>query len=539
MFESKVRIESDQFLINKKQMEKLIQKRNELLERAINKSDEKKPRFKKRGQLTPRERLAALIDPGSEFIELYNMANYLIEDSNPESSLPGANLISGIGFIENIKCLIMVDDSGIKAGATSEATIEKALGCLDISLKQKLPLIHLVESAGVDLLNYNVKLWSKFGSVFYKKAKLSASGIPVVAVLHGFSTAGGAYQIGMSDYVIAVKGNGMAALAGSALLKAATGELASNQDIGGAEMHSVITGSVEYLAKDDVESISIARKLINQLNWNERVGSIKNQPEFKEPEHPIEDIAGIVPIDYKKGYEAREIIARIVDSSDFMEIKPRYGITMICAQAKIEGMQCGIIANNGPIDTNGATKAAQFIQLCDQSDIPLVFLSNVTGYMVGIKSEHGGMIKHGSKMIQAVSNVSVPKVTLIIGASFGAGNYGMCGIGYEPDFIFSWPNAKIGVMGGQQAAMTMEQVSAISAKKKNIELDQEELKEKRETIIDHYDKQSDIFYVSGSVLDQGIIDPRESRKIISFALKTCNESSSRKLKPNSFGVARM
>ena len=252
---------------------------------------------------------------------------------------------------------------------------------------------------------------------------------------------------------------------------------------------------------------------------------------FEDPEYPIEDLAGIVPTDYSKGYDVREVIARLVDQSVFIELKPKYGISMVCAQAKIEGIQCGIIANNGPIDTKGATKAAQFIQLCDQANVPLIFLSNVTGYMVGVKSEHDGMIKHGSKMIQAVSNARVPKVTLLIGASFGAGNYGMCGIGYEPDFIFSWPNAKIGVMGGKQAAQTMEQVALTSAKKKNIILDSDELSKKRERIIEHYDKQSDIFFVSGSVLDHGIIDPRESRNIISFALKICKDGLKRKLRP--------
>ena len=299
---------------------------------------------------------------------------------------------------------------------------------------------------------------------FLQESKVKRCRNPVIAILHGFSTAGGAYQIGMSDYVIGVKGNGMAALAGSALLRAATGENATNSDIGGVEMHSVVTGSVEYLVDDDAESIVTVRQLIDQLNWNENDAQ-KTTLNFEDPEYPIEDLAGIVPTDYSKGYDVREVIARLVDQSVFIELKPKYGISMVCAQAKIEGIQCGIIANNGPIDTKGATKAAQFIQLCDQANVPLIFLSNVTGYMVGVKSEHDGMIKHGSKMIQAVSNARVPKVTLLIGASFGAGNYGMCGIGYEPDFIFSWPNAKIGVMG-KQAAQTMEQVALTSAKKK-------------------------------------------------------------------------
>ena len=538
IFNSKVDSESNQFTQNSDDMLNLIKQRKNILDRAREKSDEKKPRFQERGQLTPRQRLDALVDPDSEFLDLYSMANYLVQDPDPKTSIAGANMIAGIGFVNGTRCMILVDDSGISAGAATDKTIGKALGCIDISMKQKLPFIHLVESAGINLLNYTVEFWANFGAFFYGKARLSAAGIPTIAVLHGMSTAGGAYHTGMSDYVIGVKNNGTAALAGSALLKAATGEDASNEELGGAEMHSVITGLVEYLAKDDSEALNIARDLVNKLNW--QVPNQENQLiPFTDPKYNIDEIPGIVPVDYKRGYDIREVIARIVDGSDFMEIKPRFGITMVCVQAEIEGHKCGILANNGPIDTQGANKAAQFIQLCDQIDIPLIFLNNVTGYMVGKKYEQAGMIKHGSKMIQAVSNAKVPKITIFAGASFGAGNYGMCGHGYNPDFLFSWPNAKIGVMGGKQAASTMRQVMEASAKRKNEELDTEKLENKEKQMVEHYDKQSDIFYVSGCLLDQGIIDPRDTRKILSFTLQTCKEAKSRTLKPNSFGVARM
>tara|TARA_B100000427_G_C15481144_1_gene583050 strand:- start:281 stop:1585 length:1305 start_codon:yes stop_codon:yes gene_type:complete len=434
--------------------------------------------------------------------------------------------------------MILVDDSGISAGAATDKTIGKALGCIDIAMKQKLPFVHLVESAGINLLNYTVEFWANFGAVFYGKARLSAAGIPTIAVLHGMSTAGGAYHTGMSDYVVGVKNNGMAALAGSALLKAATGEDSSNEELGGAEMHSVITGLVEYLANDDLEAINITRDLVNKLNWQDS-GKEDKSIKFKDPKYNIDEVPGIVPIDYKRGYDIREVIARIVDGSEFLELKPRFGITMVCVQAEIEGQRCGILANNGPIDNQGANKAAQFIQLCDQIDIPLIFLNNVTGYMVGKKYEQAGMIKHGSKMIQAVSNAKVPKISIFMGASFGAANYGMCGYGYNPDFLFSWPNAKIGVMGGRQAASTMRQVIEGSAKRKNEELDQQKLEDKEKQMIEHYDKQSDIFYVSGCLLDQGIIDPRDTRKVLSFSLKTFSEAKDRILKPNSFGIARM
>ena len=538
IFNSKVDSESSQFIQNRDDMLNLIEKRKDILDRSRKKSDEKKSRFQERGQLSPRERLNALIDPDSEFLDLYSMANYLVQDPDPDTSIPGANMIAGIGFVNGIRCMILVDDSGISAGAATDKTIGKALGCIDIAMKQKLPFVHLVESAGINLLNYTVEFWANFGAVFYGKARLSAAGIPTIAVLHGMSTAGGAYHTGMSDYVVGVKNNGMAALAGSALLKAATGEDSSNEELGGAEMHSVITGLVEYLANDDLEAINITRDLVNKLNWQDS-GKEDKSIKFKDPKYNIDEVPGIVPIDYKRGYDIREVIARIVDGSDFLELKPRFGITMVCVQAEIEGQRCGILANNGPIDNQGANKAAQFIQLCDQIDIPLIFLNNVTGYMVGKKYEQAGMIKHGSKMIQAVSNAKVPKISIFMGASFGAANYGMCGYGYNPDFLFSWPNAKIGVMGGRQAASTMRQVIEGSAKRKNEELDQQKLEDKEKQMIEHYDKQSDIFYVSGCLLDQGIIDPRDTRKVLSFSLKTFSEAKDRILKPNSFGIARM
>ena len=538
IFNSKVDSEASQFIQNRDDMLNLIEKRKDILDRSRKKSDEKKSRFQERGQLSPRERLNALIDPDSEFLDLYSMANYLVQDPDPDTSIPGANMIAGIGFVNGIRCMILVDDSGISAGAATDKTIGKALGCIDIAMKQKLPFVHLVESAGINLLNYTVEFWANFGAVFYGKARLSAAGIPTIAVLHGMSTAGGAYHTGMSDYVVGVKNNGMAALAGSALLKAATGEDSSNEELGGAEMHSVITGLVEYLANDDLEAINITRDLVNKLNWQDS-GKEDKSIKFKDPKYNIDEVPGIVPIDYKRGYDIREVIARIVDGSEFLELKPRFGITMVCVQAEIEGQRCGILANNGPIDNQGANKAAQFIQLCDQIDIPLIFLNNVTGYMVGKKYEQAGMIKHGSKMIQAVSNAKVPKISIFLGASFGAANYGMCGYGYNPDFLFSWPNAKIGVMGGRQAASTMRQVIEGSAKRKNEELDQQKLEDKEKQMIEHYDKQSDIFYVSGCLLDQGIIDPRDTRKVLSFSLKTFSEAKDRILKPNSFGIARM
>lgn len=538
VYESKINTKSNKYLTNRAEMLALVQKLRDIESRSGELSERRRPRFEERGQLTPRERLSSLIDPNTEFVELYNIANYLVEDNNPETSIPGASMIVGIGFVNGIRSLVFVDDSGINAGASTSKSVEKALGCLNISLKQKLPFIHLVESAGANLMNYTVELWANGGGMFYGLARLSAAGIPTIAVLHGLSTAGGAYQPGMSDYVIGVKKNGMAALAGPALLRAATNEVANNEELGGSEMHATVSGLVEYLGDDDVHAIKITRDLIGRLDWNKNQ-DIQVKKEYNEPLYSADEIAGIVPLDYKKPYDVREVVARIVDGSDFIEFKPRYGFTTLCLQAEIQGQSCGIIGNNGPIDPNGATKAAQFFQLCDKSDIPLIFLNNVTGYMVGKKYEQAGMIKHGAKMIQAVSNVSVPKITFYIGASFGAGNYGMCGYAYEPDFIFSWPNAMTGVMGGKQAALTMRQVMIASAKRRKQNIDEEELNAKEKAITKHFDDQANAFYTSGRSLDQGIIDPRDTRKLLGFLLETCWEARNRTLKPNSFGIARM
>ena len=466
------------------------------------------------------------------------MANYLVDDQDPDNSIPGASMICGIGFVSGVRCMVFVDDSGINAGASTTTSISKALGILRVAQEQRLPLIHLVESAGANLMQYTVELWANGGGMFHGLARLSAAGIPTIVVLHGPSTAGGAYQPGMSDYVIGVKKNGMAALAGAALVKAATGEVAEDAQLGGSEMHASVSGLVEYLAEDDSHGLEIARDLIGRLDWN----SACPRPEprtFQEPAFSPDEIAGVVPVDYQKPYDVREVVARIVDGSDFVDFKPRYGVSTVCIQAEIFGQPCALIGNNGPIDPNGATKAAQFFQLCDQSNLPIIFLNNTTGYMVGIEYEHAGMIKHGSKMIQAVSNVKVPKISLYIGASFGAGNYGMCGYAYEPDFLFTWPNATTGVMGGEQAALTMEHVMINSARRRGKEIDSAALEAQKHAIIEHYDRQSDAFYTSGRLLDHGMIDPRDTRKVLGFALQTCWESRNRTLRPNSFGIARL
>ena len=537
-YRSRIDPGSDSFVANREEMLALVKKLRDLERRAHDLSERRRPRFEERGQLTPRERLSGLLDPGLPFLELYNMANYLVDDQGPDSSVPGASMICGIGSVSGVRCIVFVDDSGINAGASTTTSVSKALGVLRVAQEQRLPLIHLVESAGANLMQYTVELWANGGGMFHGLARLSAAGIPTIVVLHGPSTAGGAYQPGMSDYVIGVKKNGMAALAGAALLKAATGEVAEDAQLGGSEMHASVSGLVEYLAEDDNHGLEIARDLIGRLDWN--AACPRPEPRsFGEPVFSPDEIAGVVPVDYRKPYDVREVVARVVDGSDFIDFKPRYGVSTVCIQAEVFGRPCGLIGNNGPIKPNGATKAAQFFQLCDQSNLPIIFLNNTTGYMVGTEYEHAGMIKHGSKMIQAVSNVKVPKISLYIGASFGAGNYGMCGYAYEPDFLFTWPNAITGVMGGEQAALTMEHVMINSARRRGKEIDTAALKVQKEAIIEHFDRQSDAFYTSGRLLDHGSIDPRDTRKVLGFALQTCWESRNRTLRPNSFGIARL
>ncbi|TDG15758.1 acyl-CoA carboxylase subunit beta [Seongchinamella unica] len=537
-FLSKINTDSGEFRRNREDMLASVGTLREILDRAATLSDKSLPRFEKRGQILPRERLSRLLDPGMPFLELLNMAGFTVDTEDRDVSVPGCSTIAGIGYIAGTRCMVMVDDAGINAGAMTALSTKKANRLLEIAREKKLPLVHLVESAGANLMEYEVEMWMDGGGVFARLARLSAAGVPTFVVLHGASAAGGAYMPGLSDYVIGVKGNGKAYLAGPALLKAATGEEADDAELGGAQMHSTVSGLVEYLAEDDGHGIAICRELMERLDWNRLCPNMPPR-KFDEPVYEIEELLGIVPSDYRQPYDVREVVARIVDGSDILDFKPGYGAATVCMQARVYGMPVGIIGNNGPIDNSGATKCAQFIQLCDQSDIPLVFLQNITGYMVGTQFEQGGMIKHGAKMIQAVTNARVPRITFMIGASFGAGNYGMCGQGYDPDFLFSWPNINIGVMGGESAARTMSEVMLAGARRKGIEVPPEMIEAQEAKIIAHFNKQSDAFYTSGRMLDDGIIDPRDTRKVLGFVLQTCWEARNRTTHPNTFGVGRM
>jgi len=537
-FNSLINPQSEEFAKNRAEMLALVDELHQLRDRARLLSERRRDVFEKRGQLLPRERIARLLDPGLPFLELFGLANYLVDQPDRATSVPGASTLAGIGFVSGVRCMIYAYDSGINAGASTAKSGEKLRRCLDIARELKLPFLQLVESAGANLMKYSVAGWAWGGGGFRRLAQLSAAGIPVLTILHGPSTAGGAYYPGLSDYVIAVRGRGRASLGGAALVKAATGEIADEEELAGAAMHAEVSGLVEYLADDDAHAIATLRKLVATLDWN-RHCAVTAPHGYQPPRHSPDELAGVVPVDYRKAYDVREVLARLTDDSAFSEFKSRYGVTVVCSHAKIMGHACGIIGNNGPIDPNGATKAAQFLQLCDQAQIPVIFLNNITGFMVGRDYEQAGMVKHGAKMIQAVANIRVPKITLYIGASFGAGNYGMAGLGYDPDFLFSWPNARTGVMGGEQAALTMDQVTRQSAARRGEAVDEQLLAKQKADLVAHYEAQEDAFFTSGQMLDMGVIDPRDSRRVLGFALQTCAEARNRTVQSNSFGVARM
>ncbi len=507
------------------------------LERAVvQNSASKAAKFAKRGQLLPRERLMRLLDPGAPFVELSTLAGCGMHDDNGKQSVSGGNNISGIGYVSGVRCMVGASDSAIKGGSIPPMGLRKSLRAQEIALENKLPLITLAESAGANLL-YQADVFVDGGRVFANMARLSAAGIPQVTVVHGSSTAGGAYLPGLSDYVIAVRGKAKVFLAGPPLVAAATGEQATDEQLGGAELHATITGTAEYLAENDAHAIEMCRELMATLPWDRRGDHPRR--EFRPPRYASDELLGIVPTDFRQPYDVREVIARIVDDSDFLEFKPLYDTFTICGHAAIAGHRVGIIGNNGPIYPSGATKAGQFIQLCCQSRTPIVYLQNTTGYMVGTDAERGGMVKHGSKMIQAVANATVPQITLIIGASFGAGNYGMCGRAFSPRFLFAWPASRIAVMGGQQAAKVMEIITLAKFKRMGVEGDPEAIAAMTNVVRDQLDRESHPLFATARLWDDGIIDPRDSRRILAEALDMCHEAQHRQLATNTFGVARL
>lgn len=518
-----------------------------LEERSAAASSKSRPAFDKRGQLLPRERVALLLDAGAPWIGLCSLAGYLQDSQDAAQSVPGGGVIAGIGFVSGVRCMVVASDSGIEAGAVQAMGLEKILRVQEIALQNKLPFIHLVESAGANLMRYRVEGFVHGGSLFRNLARLSAAGIPVITVQHGSGTAGGAYMPGLSDVVIMVRKRSRAFLAGPPLLMAATGEVATEEELGGAEMHTGTSGLGEQLADDDRQALGLAREVVARTSWSNRppaqVGrgraAINSIANHLEPLYPAEELLSLVPSDLRQPLDMHEVIARLVDGSNFLPFKALYGAATVCVQASINGHPVGIISNNGPIDVAGANKATHFIQLMCQLGHPLVYLQNTTGYMVGKESEQAGMIKHGSKMIQAVTNATVPQITIQCGASFGAGNYGMCGRGYAPRFLFSWPSAKTAVMGGEQAARTMQIVGEAAMARKGLTPDPAQSQAQYDKIVAMFEAQADVFYTSGLVLDDGVIDPRDTRAVLAECLAMCADAEARQLRPLQFGVARM
>jgi geranyl-CoA carboxylase beta subunit len=536
-FETKIDLKSEAFRANREAHLALIAGFRGLEGKIRANSARSEAKFRKRGQLLPRERLDLLLDRGAPFVGISTLCGYKMHDDDGDANISGGGNIAGIGFVSGVRCMIAASDSGIRGGAATPMGGDKGLRAQQIAMESKLPYVQLIESAGANLFRQS-EMFVKGGRGFANLAKMSAMGIPVIGVTHGSSTAGGAYQSGLCDYLVVVRGRSKIFLAGPPLLKAATGEIATDEELGGAEMHYFGPGTAEYLAEDDADGIRIAREVIGKLAWN-REGAIPAPLTGRGPQYDPEEILGAVPVDYRQPYDCREVIARIVDDSDLLDFKAAYGPHTVTTHAAIEGHAVGILANNGPIDPDGSTKATQFIQLCCQSGTPLVFLQNTTGYMVGTKAERAGIVKHGSKMIQAVSNATVPKLTLHIGASFGAGNYGMCGRAYDPRFIFAWPNNQISVMGGQQAAKTMSIVAEESAKARGQEPNYEALKTMEQQVIETYDAEGKALYATARLWDDGLIDPRDSRRVLAFCLATCREAEARQLRRTTFGVGRM
>jgi len=495
-----------------------------------------KEKFEKRGQLLPRERVSLMLDRGSPFLEISTLCGYKHHDDS-DGSLAGGNTIIGIGYVSGVRCLVVANNSAIKGGTMSPWGVQKTLRAQEIALENKLPIVLMVESGGANLM-YQQEVFIPGGRTFRNQAQLSAAGIPQVTIVHGSSTAGGAYLPGLSDYVIMVRKKAKVFLAGPPLLRAATGEIASDEDLGGAEMHAEVAGTAEILAEDDVDAILRAREIVKNLGWPKVPAAAPIQG-FQEPRYSPDELCGAVPVDYRKPYDCREVIARIVDGSDFVEWKELYDAQIVCGRAMIEGHPVSILGNNGPITDRGSVKAAQFIQLSCQSNIPILYLQNITGYMVGTKAEQAGIVKHGSKMIQAVANANVPQITMVIGASFGAGNYGMCGRGFGPRFIFGWPNARTAVMGGEQAARVMAIVMGDKMAKQGNPVPEDVLLQMAQPIIDQFDKESHPFHCSARLFDDGLVDPRDTRKVLALTLSVCREGDARPLKKTTFGVARM
>ncbi|MFC3647520.1 carboxyl transferase domain-containing protein [Planctobacterium marinum] len=531
--QSKINVKSAAFAENAEHMALQVNDLQEKIAQIKQGGGEKaNKRHTDRGKLLPRERINALLDPGSPFLEISQLAAWNVY----EDYVPAAGVIAGIGRVSGQECMIVANDATVKGGTYYPLTVKKHLRAQTIAEQNNLPCIYLVDSGGANLPRQDDVFPDRehFGRIFYNQANLSAKNIPQIAVVMGSCTAGGAYVPAMADESIIVKNQGTIFLGGPPLVKAATGEVVSAEELGGGDVHCRTSGVVDHLANNDHHALKIARDSVARLN---RV----KQPnidirEAREPLYDAKEIYGIIPKDTRQPYDVREIIARIVDGSEFDEFKALYGTTLVCGFARIFGYPVGIVANNGILFSESALKGAHFIELCAQRKIPLVFLQNITGFMVGKQYESGGIAKNGAKMVTAVACANVPKFTVLIGGSFGAGNYGMCGRAYDPRFLFMWPNARISVMGGEQAAGVLAQVKKEQKQRAGETWSAEEEQAFKQPIVDNYEHQGHPYYASARLWDDGVIDPADTRFVLGLSLSA---ALNKPVEETQFGVFRM
>ena len=533
VIDSKINPRSDEFKANAAALGAAVADLKEKVAQiAVGGPEDARKKHTARGKLLPRERVEGLIDPGTPFLEFSQLAAYNMY----KGAAPGAGVITGIGRIAGRECVIVCNDATVKGGTYFPMTVKKHVRAQEVASENHLPCVYLVDSGGGNLPTQEDVFPDRehFGRIFYNQANMSAKGIPQIAVVMGSCTAGGAYVPAMSDETIIVKNQGTIFLGGPPLVKAATGEVVSAEELGGGDVHTRVSGVADHLAHNDTHALAIARRIIGNLNRVKHPQVEIVAP--REPLYPMEEIYGAVSTDSRKPYDVREVIARLVDGSEFDEFKKLYGTTLVCGFAHIWGYPVGIIANNGILFSESSLKGAHFIELCCQRGIPLVFLQNITGFMVGKKYEAGGIARDGAKLVTAVATASVPKFTVVIGGSYGAGNYGMCGRAYSPRFLWMWPNARISVMGGEQASMVLSQVRRDNIEARGDSWSKDEEDKFREPIRAQYESQGHPYYATARLWDDGVIDPADTRLVLGLGLSAASNAP---IEPTKFGLFRM
>jgi 3-methylcrotonyl-CoA carboxylase beta subunit len=531
--ESRLDTRSEEFQANARAMGMLVADLREQTARAAAGGGETaRARHVARGKLLPRDRVDGLLDPGSPFLELSPMAAHGMYDGEA----PCAGIVTGVGRVAGVECVIVCNDATVKGGTYFPITVKKHLRAQEVARENRLPCLYLVDSGGANLPNQDEVFPDRehFGRIFYNQATLSAAGIPQIAVVMGSCTAGGAYVPAMSDESVIVRNQGTIFLGGPPLVKAATGEVVSPEDLGGGDVHTRLSGVSDWLAQDDTHALAIARRIVANLNWRKPEQLARSEP--REPLYDARELYGVLPTDTRKPYDVREVIARIVDGSELDEWKARYGTTLVTGFARIHGMPVGIVANNGILFSESALKAAHFIELCCQRKVPLLFLQNITGFMVGRKYENEGIARNGAKMVTAVACARVPKFTVIIGGSFGAGNYGMCGRAYSPRFLWMWPNARISVMGGEQAASVLATVRRDAIEARGAAWSAGDEAAFKAPLLAQYEREGHPYYATARLWDDGVIDPVDTRRVLALAMSA---SLNAPIEETRFGVFRM